>query len=36
MRLLLQATPEQLATISGISLERADKILEQIRKQVRS
>lgn len=33
LRLLLQATPEQLATIPGISLEWADKILEQIRKQ---
>jgi N utilization substance protein A len=32
-RSLLQATPEQLATIPGISLELADKILEQIRKQ---
>lgn len=33
LRALLQATPEQLATIPGISVERADKILEQIRKQ---
>jgi N utilization substance protein A len=33
MRSLLQATPEQLAAIPGISLEMADKILEQIRKQ---
>lgn len=33
LRSLLQATPEQLATIPGISLEFADKILEQIRKQ---
>lgn len=33
LRSLLQATPEQLATIPGISLELADKILEQIRKQ---
>jgi N utilization substance protein A len=33
LRALLQATPEQLATIPGISLELADKILEQIRKQ---
>lgn len=32
-RALLMATPEQLATIPGISLETADKILEQIRKQ---
>lgn len=32
-RSLLQATPEKLATIPGISLEMADKILEQIRKQ---
>lgn len=33
MRSLLQATPEQLAAIPGISVELADKILEQIRKQ---
>jgi N utilization substance protein A len=33
LRSLLQAAPEQLATIPGISLELADKILEQIRKQ---
>lgn len=33
LRSLLQATPEQLATIPGIRLELADKILEQIRKQ---
>jgi transcription termination/antitermination protein NusA len=33
LRSLLRATPEQLATIPGISLEVADKILEQIRKQ---
>lgn len=33
LRSLLQASPEQLATIPGISLELADKILEQIRKQ---
>lgn len=33
LRSLLQATPEQLATIPGISIELADKILEQIRKQ---
>lgn len=33
IRSLLQATPEQLAKIPGIGLERADKILEQIRKQ---
>jgi transcription termination/antitermination protein NusA len=33
LRSLLQATPEQLSTIPGISLELADKILEQIRKQ---
>jgi len=32
-RTLLIATPEKLATIPGISLETADKILEQIRKQ---
>lgn len=32
-RALLRTTPEQLATIPGISLELADKILEQIRKQ---
>ncbi len=32
-RTLLMATPEQLAAIPGISLETADKILEQIRKQ---
>lgn len=32
-RALLQASPEQLATIPGINLELADKILEQIRKQ---
>lgn len=29
---LLQATPEDLATIPGISLEKADNILEQVRK----
>ena len=33
LRSLLIATPEQLATIPGISLDIADKILEQIRKQ---
>lgn len=33
LRSLLQATPEQLAGIPGISKELADKILEQIRKQ---
>jgi len=33
LRALLQATPEELAAIPGISLETADKILEQIRKQ---
>ncbi len=33
LRSLLQATPEKLASIPGISLELADKILEQIRKQ---
>lgn len=33
LRSLLKATPEQLTAISGISLEMADKILEQIRKQ---
>lgn len=33
LRSLLKATPEQLATIPGISLEMANKILEQIRKQ---
>jgi N utilization substance protein A len=33
LRSLLQTTPEQLATIPGISLELAYKILEQIRKQ---
>jgi len=33
LRSLLQATREQLAQIPGISLELADKILEQIRKQ---
>ena len=32
-RALLVASPEQLAKIPGISLEVADKILEQIRKQ---
>lgn len=32
LRSLLQETPEELATIPGISLELADKILEQIRK----
>lgn len=32
-RKLLSTTPEQLASIPGISLEMADKILEQIRKQ---
>ena len=32
-RSLLKATPEQLTAIPGISLEMADKILEQIRKQ---
>ncbi len=33
LRSLLKATPEQLSSIPGISLELADKILEQIRKQ---
>ena len=33
LRSLLKATPAQLSTIPGISLELADKILEQIRKQ---
>lgn len=33
VRMLLTANPEQLAAIPGISLEMADKILEQIRKQ---
>lgn len=33
MRSLLQATPEQLKAIPGISADIADKILEQIRKQ---
>lgn len=33
MRSLLKATPEQLSAIPGISLDMADKILEQIRKQ---
>lgn len=33
LRSLLQATPDKLATIPGISLDLADKILEQIRKQ---
>jgi N utilization substance protein A len=33
MRSLLQATPQELAAIPGISLEMADRILEQIRKQ---
>lgn len=33
LRSLLKATPEQLASISGISKDMADKILEQIRKQ---
>lgn len=32
-RALLTATPEQLARIPGISLEKADEILEKIRKQ---
>lgn len=32
---LLTATPEQLATIPGIGLELAEKILEQVRKQLR-
>lgn len=32
-RAILLATPQQLAAIPGISLETADKILEQIRKQ---
>lgn len=32
-RALLRATPEQLAAIPGISLEKADEILEKIRKQ---
>ncbi len=32
-RTLLTASPEKLATIPGISIETADKILEQIRKQ---
>jgi transcription termination/antitermination protein NusA len=31
-RKILNATPQQLATIPEISLEMADKILEQIRK----
>lgn len=35
LRSLLKTTPQQLATVPGISLEVADKILEQIRKQVR-
>jgi N utilization substance protein A len=33
LRSLLMASPEQLASIPGISLEMADNILEQIRKQ---
>lgn len=33
VRSLLQATPQQLAAIPGISAEMADQILEQIRKQ---
>jgi N utilization substance protein A len=33
LRALLTATPEELATIPGINLEKADQILEQIRKQ---
>lgn len=33
LRSLLKATPEELSTLPGISLELADKILEQIRKQ---
>jgi N utilization substance protein A len=33
LRSLLQATPEQLKAIPGISVDMADKILEQIRKQ---
>ncbi|MCE5316428.1 MAG: transcription termination factor NusA [Parachlamydia sp.] len=33
MRRLLLSTPEQLAQVSGISLDMANKILEQIRKQ---
>lgn len=33
LRSLLKATPEELGAIPGISLETADKILEQIRKQ---
>lgn len=33
LRSLLMATPEKLAAIPGISLDTADKILEQIRKQ---
>jgi N utilization substance protein A len=32
-RMLLTASPEKLATVPGISIETADKILEQIRKQ---
>ncbi len=32
-RALLMSSPEQLAKIPGISIEKADKILEQIRKQ---
>lgn len=32
-RMLLTASPEKLASIPGISIETADKILEQIRKQ---
>lgn len=33
LRKILKMSPEQLATIPGISLETADKILEQVRKQ---
>lgn len=33
LRSLLKARPEQLTALSGISLETADKILEQVRKQ---
>ena len=32
LRALLQASPQQLAAIPGISTEMADKILEQVRK----
>lgn len=36
LRSLLKATPEKLASIPGISVEMADKILEQIRKKQRT